>query len=220
MRKNIISFGDVHEDVQNLAALSDRLRAADIVVISGDLTNYHGKAEAEAVINSVKEHNRNVIAQPGNLDQGEVFDYLSSLKINLHGNGYVFGDIGIFGVGGSNRTPFNTPTEFSEEAIEGFLLSGYNMVKGCAIKIMVAHMPPFDTTVDRVAAGAHVGSKSVRGFIEKYRPDVCISGHIHEAKGKDKVGDTVLVNAGMFKDGGYVEIVEADGTVKAELRAV
>ncbi|MGR3319365.1 MAG: metallophosphoesterase [Candidatus Anammoxibacter sp.] len=217
---NIISFGDIHEDTQNLSKLPDELQAADIIIISGDLTNYHGKASAEAVINRIRKHNNNILAQPGNLDQGEVSDYLSSEKINLHGNGYIFGNVGIFGVGGSNQTPFNTPTEYSEDEIKGFLYSGYKKIEECKIKIMVPHMPPNNTNVDKVASGMHVGSKSVREFIEEYKPDICICGHIHEARGKDFIGNTIILNAGMFGDGGYIEIICGDGDLKAELKKI
>lgn len=216
----IVSFGDIHEDTRNLEKLSAELRTADIILISGDLTNYHGKDAAETVIRAVRRYNTNIMAQLGNLDQSEVDEYLSSEKINLHGNGYVYENIGIFGVGGSNRTPFNTPTEFSEDEIKGFLHRGYKKVEGCAVKIMVPHMPPYNTNVDKVASGMHVGSKSVRAFIEEYMPAICICGHIHEARGKDYIGDTIILNAGMFKNGGYIEITYSNGSLKAELRMV
>ena len=217
---NIISFGDIHEDTQNQNKLADELKAADIILVSGDLTTYHGKASAETVINSIRKHNNKILAQPGNLDQGEVGDYLSSEKINLHGNGYIFGNVGIFGVGGSNQTPFNTPTEYSEDEIKGFLYSGYKKIEACEIAIMVPHMPPNNTNVDKVASGMHVGSKSVREFIEEYKPDICICGHIHEARGKDFIGDTRVLNAGMFGDGGYIEILCGDGDLNAELKMI
>ena len=216
----IISFGDVHEDTKNLGKLKDELESADLVIISGDLTNYHGKSAAQIVINSVKKYNNNILAQPGNLDQHDVNDYLSQENINLHGNGFVFNDLGIFGVGGSNKTPFNTPTEFSEKEIEQFLLAGYEKVKNCKVKIMVPHMPPKDTEVDAVGPGIHVGSSSVREFIEQYKPDICICGHIHEARARTQIGDTIILNAGMFSKGGYIEAIYRDGKVNAELKTV
>ena len=42
----------------------------------------------------------------------------------------------------------------------------------------------------------HVGSKSVRKFIEKYQPLIGLHGHIHESFASDKIGNTVVVNPG------------------------
>ena len=216
----IISFGDVHEDTSNLIKIQSELEHADLIVISGDLTNYHGKAEAKKVLESIKKYNKHLLAQYGNLDQPDVDGYLTKEGINLHGNGYVFGDVGIFGCGGSSPTPFNTPSEISESDIKKYLTDGYTKVKNAKWKIMVCHTPPKDTVIDIVRSGMHVGSSTVRDFIVQYKPDVCISGHIHESRGKDEVGDTVVLNAGMFRDGWYIKINIDKEDVSAMLKAL
>ena len=216
----IISFGDVHEDTSNLIKIKSELENADLIVISGDLTNYHGKMEAKKVLESVKKYNKHLLAQYGNLDQPEVDGYFTSEGINLHGNGYIFEDIGIFGCGGSTSTPFNTPSEISEADIERFLTNGYNKVKNAKWKIMVCHTPPKDTAIDVIRSGLHVGSSVVRDFIIKYKPDVCISGHIHESRGKEMLGNTIILNAGMFRDGWYLEIDVDKGGISAVLKPV
>ncbi len=207
----IISFGDIHEDYSNLIPLKNELENADLVIVTGDLTNFNGRKEAEKVIEEIMKYNKNILAQLGNLDQPEVNDYLTERGINLHRNGFIRDDIGIFGVGGSNLTPFNTPTEFSEDEIETFLLDGIAKVKNAKYKIMVPHMPPKDTKLDIISAGAHVGSQSVRDFILKHKPDISLSGHIHEARGSDTIENTVVFNAGMFREGGYVIITKQTG---------
>jgi Icc-related predicted phosphoesterase len=216
----IISFGDIHEDFSNLIPLKDELENADLVIVTGDLTNFNGRKEAEKVIDEIMKYNENILAQLGNLDQPEVNDYLTEKGINLHRNGFIKDDIGIFGVGGSNPTPFNTPTEFSEDEIETFLLDGIDKVKGAKFKIMVPHMPPKDTKLDIISAGVHVGSQSVRDFILKYKPDIALSGHIHEARGSDKIENTVAFNAGMFREGGYVIITKTPEGLSAELKVL
>lgn len=216
----IVSFGDIHEDIGNLKLLKNELESADLVIISGDLTNYNGRKEAQRVIEAITRYNNNVLAQLGNLDKFEVNDYLNEKGINLHRNGYIKDGIGIFGVGGSNLTPFRTPTEFSEEEIEAFLLEGFEKVKETRFKIMVPHVPPIGTKIDVVRSGAHVGSHRVRDFIEKYRPDISISGHIHEARGYDKIANTLVFNAGMFREGGYVRIVKQSENLVAELKVL
>jgi len=216
----IISFGDIHEDLNNLTLLKNELESADLVIVTGDLTNFNGRKEAERVIDEIMKYNENVLAQLGNLDQPEVNDYLTEKGINLHRNGFIRDDIGIFGVGGSNLTPFNTPTEFSEDEIETFLLEGIDKVKDAKFKIMVPHMPPKDTKIDIITAGAHVGSQSVRDFILKHKPDIALSGHIHEARGSDTIENTLAFNAGMFREGGYVVITKTPEGLSAELKVL
>ncbi len=216
----IISFGDIHEDYSNLIPLKNELANADLVIVTGDLTNFNGRIEAEKVIEEIMKYNENILAQLGNLDQLEVNDYLTEKGINLHRNGFIRDDIGIFGVGGSNPTPFNTPTEFSEDEIETFLLEGIDKVREAKFKIMVPHMPPKDTKLDVISTGAHVGSQSVRNFILKHKPDISLSGHIHEARGSDTIENTVVFNAGMFREGGYVIITKALEGLSAELKVL
>ena len=216
----IISFGDIHEDFSNLIPLKNELENADLIIVTGDLTNFNGRKEAEKVIEEIMKYNENVLAQLGNLDQPEVNDYLTEKGINLHRNGFIRDDIGIFGVGGSNPTPFNTPTEFSEDEIEAFLLEGIDKVRNTKFKIMVPHMPPKDTKLDIISAGVHVGSQSVRDFIIKHKPDISLSGHIHEARGSDTIENTLVFNAGMFREGGYVIITKQSEYLSAELKVL
>jgi hypothetical protein len=63
-----------------------------------------------------------------------------------------------------------------------------------------------NTRLDRIASVKHVGSTSVRTFIEKRQPDVTICGHIHEARGTDVIGRTKIVNCGPVAGGFYALI--------------
>src|SRR5271155_4375168 len=113
----IVSFGDIHMATRNLARMDALMRDTDLVIVSGDITNFGGAADARKVLDEVRRSCAQVLAVPGNLDQPEVFPWLESEKIALHGHGLVAGGIGIFGCGGSNVTPFGTPSEFSEAEI-------------------------------------------------------------------------------------------------------
>lgn len=216
----IISFGDIHEDTSNLIKIKPDLETADLIVLSGDLTNCHGKTETKKVLDAIKKYNKHLLAQYGNMDIQEADSYLSEESINLHGNGYIFGDVGIFGCGASSLTPFHTPSEISEADIERLLTNGYNKVKDAKWKIMVCHTPPKDTATDIIRSGMHVGSQTVRDFILKHKPHVCITGHIHESRDKDKAGDTIILNAGMFRDGWYIEVVIDKDVLSAVLKSV
>ena len=214
----IISFGDIHMSLRNIERLAPELQAADLTILSGDLTNFGGVQDAAHVLDATQRHTRAVLALSGNLDRPEVVDFLRSLGISLHGECRRIGDLGIFGCGGSNVTPFHTPTELSEEEIGALLERGYAEVADAPRRLMVCHTPPLQTTTDRIASGQHVCSPTVRAFIEAHQPDICITGHIHESANVDRIGRTAVLNAGAFRDGGYILVTaEADG-LAAELR--
>jgi len=42
------------------------------------------------------------------------------------------------------------------------------------------HDPPYDTNLDVVHSGRHVGSRAIRNAIEKHKPYITFHGHIHE----------------------------------------
>lgn len=214
----IIAMGDIHERTSGFSLLEKEISSADLVIITGDLTQFGNEERAAMVIYSVKGINQNILAQVGNLDSLEIDSYLSSKEVNIHGSGRVIGGVGIFGCGGSGHTPFHTPVEFSEDELKAFLENGYREVSDSPVKILICHTPPVNTKVDMIKSGAHVGSKAVREFIEKYQPDLCITGHIHEASGEDIIGKTKVINPGPFFEGGYVVINVEKGKAEAELR--
>jgi Icc-related predicted phosphoesterase len=68
--------------------------------------------------------------------------------------------------------------------------------------IFLSHNVPFKTSIDEITdkrsprCGYHYGSLITREMIEKFKPLVCISGHMHEHFGKCRIGKTVCINAG------------------------
>lgn len=207
----IVSFGDVHMATRNLGRMADVLRDTDLIIVSGDLTNFGGIDDARKVLDSVRQACPHVLALPGNLDRREVTQFLETEGIALHGKGVVLDGIGIFGCGGSNITPFNTPTELTEDEIYATLRLGHEVVQNRRPLLMVCHTPPYETKCDRIVGGKAVGSTAARRFIEEVKPDLCISGHIHESAATDAIGPTKIINAGPFKGGGYI-VIHADGS--------
>jgi Icc-related predicted phosphoesterase len=213
----IISFGDIHMATENLGRMTGIIGSEDVVIVSGDLTNFGGEDDAAQVLNAVRQICPRVFAVPGNLDQREVIAFLEREGVALHGRGMVLDGFGVFGCGGSNFSPFNTPLEFPEDEIYETLMRGYREVQGHRPLLMICHAPPYDTKCDRLRNGKAVGSTAARRFIEEIQPEVCVSGHIHESAGQDRMNATLVFNAGPFKAGGYV-VVEAQGKeVKANL---
>ena len=67
--------------------------------------------------------------------------------------------------------------------------------------ILLTHLPPKNTKIDRAHGMILAGSKAVRGAIEKNQPILHLCGHIHEASGEDKIGKTISINIGAVKEG-------------------
>lgn len=213
----IVSFGDVHMATQNLARMGELLRDTDLIIVSGDLTNFGGVKDARKVLDDIRRACPRVLALPGNLDRREVTPFLDTEGVGFHGKGIMVDGIGIFGCGGSNITPFNTPTELTEEEIYQALKSGHAAVRNCRPLIMICHTPPYETRCDRLVGGRAVGSTAARRFIEEIKPELCISGHIHESAATDAIGPTKIINAGPFKGGGYIVVDADDSGLEARL---
>jgi uncharacterized protein len=195
------------------------LRAADVAILTGDITSFGEPADAFEVVDAVRAHCPTVWAVTGNLDMLWVIDAFREAGISLHGESRRAGDLGVFGCGGSNITPMDTPTELEEPELRAVLERAHASVADAPRRLMICHTPPYDTRLDRLMNGTPVGSPAVRAFIEAHRPDVAVVGHIHEGRGIDRVGDTVVLNPGALRDGGYV-LVEDDGrSLQAELRS-
>ncbi len=141
----IVSFGDVHMAVSPMAKIAVELATADLVILSGDLTNFGGCADAQRVLAAVRSYCPAVLALPGNLDRPEVVHFLHNEEIDLHGTHRRFGKLEVFGCGGSNITPFHTPLEYHDEELGAFLAQAVPEVDQTSWQTFVRHTPPYRT---------------------------------------------------------------------------
>lgn len=219
-----IGVGDIHDDAASVARLAEQPDMAEAagLIISGDLTLRGGETQARKVIEAARRLPVPLLAQIGNMDQASVDAYLTAEGLNLHASGRVTPQgVGIFGVGWSTPTPCDTPSETSEAQIATWLASARGGVTGCQTLLLVSHTPPYNTAADRITSGAHVGSHAVRECIEQVQPDVCLTGHIHEAKSVDTIGRTLVINPGPLSEGGYARIVlDEKGHLTARLASL
>jgi uncharacterized protein len=108
--------------------------------------------------------------------------------------------------------------QFTEAQLAEFLQSGYAQVSGAGRHVLLSHCPPHGCHLDRTHFFQHVGSTSVREFIDRTHPALVLCGHIHEGRGIDQLGPTLVVNCGAARAGYFaVAQVEAEGDVKVEL---
>lgn len=186
-------------------AVLGEVEQADHVVIAGDLSGPGKSHDAEMIVSAIEKKNNSIIAVHGNWDDNHVITMLAERGYSIHGSGKIIAGIGFFGVGGSGPTPINTPTEYDEDTIFGLLQSGYNMVSGAVMKVLVSHAPPRGLR-DRTFLMLRGGSTSVRNFIDQSDVKLCVSGHIHEARGIEKHGSVTVVNPGSLKSGKYARL--------------
>lgn len=215
----LVCFGDIHMAFRAIERLGPALACADAAIVTGDLTHFGDPPDARQIIDAVRAHCATVLAVTGNLDMPWVIDAFRDDGISLHGEGRRLGDVGVFGCGGSNITPMDTPTELGEHELWDVLARGHAAVADAPRRLMICHTPPYDTRLDRLVNGTPVGSPAVRRFIEAVRPDVAVVGHIHEGRGIERVGDTLVLNAGALRDGGYVVVEHDGGDLTADLRS-
>lgn len=208
-------FGDIHDNTRAYERIPE-LDGADGVIISGDLTFNGGRQEAMRVLAPLEGRTPAIFAQMGNMDRAGVTELLEEKGWNLHaGAAQIAPGLVVMGLGGSSPTPFGTPGEFAEAQLAAWLEEAHQKAlplleaaKANGLRrpllALVAHCPPMNTVCDRLGNGGSGGSSAVRAFIEARQPDFCFCGHIHEARGEDRIGSTRVLNPGDLPSGGYL----------------
>jgi len=217
----LIAITDIHGSIASVNALGPVLTQADLVLMAGDFTTFGSLADARAVLDALRAYNQNLLAVHGNCDPPGVAGTDVLGDHSLHGRGCERGGIAFIGQGGSLPCPGRTPNEFSEMELADLLALGYRQVDADLPLVVVAHQPPKDSVGDRIANGMHVGSRAVRDFIERHRPLLCVTGHIHESAGTGQIGDTVVMNPGPLSAGNYAVAEIRNGTLHStEIRHI
>lgn len=178
----------------------------DLFIACGDITHF---GEAAFEIEFLREMLVKTFAVPGNCDPPEMVDKLEEIGVNIHGKKVKFGGLTFVGLGGSNPTPFDTLWEISEEEIAAILEP---LMEPEAV--IVSHAPPFGY-LDTTWQGEHVGSRVLLEIVNKFRPRLFLTGHIHEARGIVE-GATMIVNPGPASRGNLA-VVDINGGITAKL---
>jgi Icc-related predicted phosphoesterase len=207
---------DVHGRFEAVADATAAIGDADVLVIGGDITTGGTPDQATAAIERWRPLAPRLLALAGNMDSPEIDACLTDLGVGLDARGHRLGTVGIFGVSAAPHSPLRTPYELSEDELERRIDDGYAAVRDCTVKVFCPHAPPHGTSCDRLRSGEHVGSTAVRSFVDREQPDVVLCGHIHEARGIDRLGVTQVVNPGPAGAGHYA-IVDIDDAVRVRL---
>jgi Icc-related predicted phosphoesterase len=196
----ILGIVDLHWSGRNPLRLPD-LSGIDLVLLGGDLTHFRGTDVARRIIEEIRSAGAEVLAVCGNCDRPEIESYLVEEGIALDRTARVVG--GATFVGLSGGLPFGgCPYERSEQEFAAACEEVRAAAEaGIGAKILVSHQPPYGTRCDRILRLKHVGSRAIRRLVEDLQPDLVLCGHIHESRGRDAIGESVVVNPGPWKSG-------------------
>jgi putative phosphoesterase len=213
----IIAFSDFHGSsiaVDKAARVAAR-ETADLMLIAGDLA-FHSVDSAFSILQKLSSSTMPILYVPGNMDSAELASFKHSDMLRcIHGRCERIGDFSFLGVGGAVKGPFMTPFESTEEEIQETLKKAIENCENTDL-VLVSHAPPKNTSLDLTRSGMHVGSSAIRNFIESKQPILVVCGHIHEARGTDRIGRTVILNPGPAQNWFY-SLVELTDNVDVRL---
>jgi Icc-related predicted phosphoesterase len=160
---------------------------------------------------------------PGNDDEfviDEVLNEAGWAPVNADGKVLdIPGGLQLLASGWSNHTPWQTPREETEDELYERLDALAQQVRDPRRAVFMIHVPPYDSGLDTapildenlrptISAGdvlrGPVGSTAVRKLIETYQPVLSVHGHIHEAGGERRIGDTLCINPGSEANAGIL----------------
>jgi len=153
-----------------------------------------------------------VVVTPGNDDEFDVDQVIEASDFVEAGNDRVL-EIDerheMLSIGWSNRTPWNTPRECSEEELTERIHALAGQVREMDNAIFNIHVPPYGSGLDFApeldekermkrggAISTAVGSTAVRDAILEYQPLLALHGHIHESRNAQRLGRTLCINPG------------------------
>jgi len=198
----ILAFGDLHGDSKLAEKLADKAdkEKVDLVIICGDITNFD--KSTDGMMKPFVQRHQKVLFIPGNHDSFATADFLADFYgiRNIHGYSVRYKDIGIFGAGGANIGI----EQLSEKELYDLLQKGFDKIKYLKKKIMVTHVHPTDTKMEKFSSFVP-GSSGIKRAVDKFKPDIMLCSHVHEAEGlEEKIGKTRVMNVG--KEGKILEI--------------
>jgi Icc-related predicted phosphoesterase len=196
----ILALADIHGSWNALYMIDEleTLYDFDAIFIAGDITNFGPAEFAAEFLNKI---DKPTFAVPGNCDPKDVIEAIENSKaINIHKKIYEFGGLKLAGLGGTNGNGFTMGITFSEDF-------AYEFLRKCEKCVYLLHQPPYGILDD--VGDRHIGSEGIRKAIAEANPRIVISGHVHEARGYMKNGETLLVNPGPARDG-YAALIDTD----------
>jgi uncharacterized protein len=190
----VLAAGDIHGDKSLVVNLADKAEKENVklVILCGDVTA--DEEDTSGLIGPFLKKNKKVLLLPGNHDTLATTDFMAEFYgiKNIHGYSVRYEEVGLFGCGLANIGL----NQLSEDEIFSTLKQAHSRIKYLKRKIMVTHVHPAQTKMEKLSDFVK-GSKGVTRAIKELKPDVLFCSHIHEAEGlEEKIGSTRVINVG------------------------
>ncbi len=201
--QTVLQLADIHGAYYYIEKLRHTIENIDLILLTGDITHFGNADEADRIVTQLERICRQIAGVTGNCDPGDVDRYLTERGMNLHSKVVEWKGYYLAGLGGSLPCPASTPNEYTENEAASVLQHLSTLRPKNAPFLLVSHQPPYGTLNDRLEHGEHVGSHSIRAFLEQHQPLACLTGHIHEGIGAGYLGTCAVLNPGPFRQGRY-----------------
>ncbi|MCK5624394.1 metallophosphoesterase [Candidatus Pacearchaeota archaeon] len=191
-KTKILAVGDIHGDTGLAKKLAEKAKKenVDLIILAGDLTWLD--QSFQGIVGPFIKAKKQVLLIPGNHEPNSTINFLAEMypnTKNIHGYPHKIGNLGIFGAGYDSKVG---PFWVEDEEIFKTLKKSHDKIKDMKRKIMVTHALPAESKSELFEGS---GSEAVKKAITKFKPDIVISGHIHEAGGiEEKIGKTKVIN--------------------------
>ena len=185
----ILCFVDLHGNKKGLDKIIEKGKKADVIVCAGDFTIFSNAQEL--ILSKLNKIGKPVLLIHGNHeDDDELRKDCKKFKNCkfIHRSAFRYDEVLFLGWGGGGFS-------FVDRGFEKNIKRFRNMIKKDDKVVLVTHAPPYKTKIDEIG-GEHAGCKSIRKFIEKVKPVLAVSGHLHECTGEDYIGKTKVINPG------------------------
>jgi Icc-related predicted phosphoesterase len=213
----LLGITDLHGRQAALERILADAGEVDLVLFGGDITNFGSPVDAAMLIAIAEEAAGRALAVAGNCDSAEIDLRLLEMGVGLRRRGVIVDGVGIHGL--SAMPPWQPSMyHFTEAELAEMLEAGFAQITGAAHHVVLSHPPPRRCRLDRTVFGRHVGSAALREFIDRVQPRLVLCGHIHEGRGIDALGETIVVNCGPATAGSYA-VAEIGEQVRVELRS-
>ncbi len=187
----ILVFTDPHGNLNLLEKHKLASKKVDAVIITGDLS-YAGQ-ELEKILKKISEFHSPVYLIHGNHEDEEELEALCESYENI-----TFVHKKIIPLEKYRLGAFSTSgMRMRYPDFEKWVSENKEELRNCKQLLWMDHPPPYDTRLDELDANWHVGSESLRKFIEEFSPMYVFCGHIHETfEQEDSIKDTIIINSG------------------------